>query len=198
MYLDWELSPDLIPGEGYYGAGSIVSAQTLSYQAPSIYRATLDLNNSNVAVSDPQNYSVVTFPSDGYSGWITFEGSFGLFPDVVSVTYSDETEVHACVTTENPYSSGSAAYLLGEISSHRIVCRTATGEGEGYYRITVDVAGQSDVSHDILVFPAVPLLHWISGCDSNGIATQNCETEGGTVLTLAGVNFFQSVVSLLS
>ena len=57
---------------------------------------------------------------------------------------------------------------------------------------TVDVAGQVDVSEDMLSYTLKPQVFAVAGCEDDEKSTRNCPTEGGAVLTLSGIGFEDS------
>ncbi len=67
-----------------------------------------------------------------------------------------------------------------------IACKTSDFSVGIGVKLTVDVAGQTVVSHDTLTFPALPVILRASGCNDSAIDNSNasCSTEGGQILTL--------------
>ena len=136
-------------------------------------------------------------PTGGESYWIAFAGqNFGLFPDLVTVEYSNENGTFPCVTFADPNVVNGPS---GSVTDTNIVCRTATAEPEGTYVITVTVGGQqSETGLDELMFPAVPIISTIEGCPTNrDQGTYDCPTLGGTQISIYGMNLQTGLVRVI-
>ena len=171
------------------------STAWLNYPPPSLTPNSLYLNSTSPPV-DNLTHSSVYIPRTGDSYFVTFSGNnFGRFPDVVSISYATDLNAvfYSCVTTPTTFSS-----IEGRITNTQITCRTATSEPVGTYFFLVDVAGQaSDLGVDELIFPSVPEVHQVSGCelqDANG--TYNCRTMGHELISISGTNLVSGMVGV--
>ena len=151
--------------------------------------------DANVTKVGNSNSSFVSIPSTGASIWITFEGYFGQYGHVASLTYSSGNGSYPCVTTPDPLVVNS---MTGSVTETQVVCRTATGEPEGEYVFTADMGGQlSDPGVDHLFFPSAPVVHSVSGCEDENDGTYNCDTSGGVTISISGSDFGSLAADLL-
>ena len=170
----------------------LLSESLLYYPGPTLTSGTLRLKASEVRLNS-DNTSYVNIPGSGQSEWITFDGSFGHFPDPIQLSYSDGVHTFACHVTADPTVVNGP---IGSIEPNRAVCRTSTAEPFGEYVFTVTLGTESGVGLDSLFFPAIPVVTRVRGCDddvdTNG--TYNCPTNGGETLTIDGRFFNPDMV----
>ena len=199
VQLQWTLASNWNPGASFSRTGYIASNETFRYPSPSLTLSSLRSNSSSLVLTSG-NLSYVNVPSDGKSYWVTFSGSnFGQFPDQVSVSYKNSSlsgTTFPCATSSDPTVVNGP---VGSVLPSSIVCRTATAEPSGEYFITVVVAGQTSMAGlDKLIFPTIPLISSVSGCEScadedEPTHTCNCRTSGGVNITITGSNFGQGM-----
>ena len=199
VWLPWELAAGITAGQGYPSSGLLLHSTLVSYPAPVLAATTLRLNESDsVTLSQNEEYSYAIVPGGGDSYWLAFSGeNFGFFPDLVRIDYSNENGTFVCVSSADPILVNGPS---GSINDTEIICRTATGELEGTYFLTVAVGGQvSETSLDQLIFPAVPFINSIEGCPTNrDQGTYDCPTLGGTLISIYGRNLQAGMVALFT
>jgi hypothetical protein len=191
IWMSWQLSDTVLLGEGETRRdGVIPSFQRFRYAEPVIdARSLRDFNQNETQLSLDTSYSFIQTPPDwnqGYFIWITFTGrNFGLFPSEVTVFYTNEfnTNPYPCIIAPE----------LGSVTNTEIVCRTNTSESLGVYQFIVDVGGQSSLpSADVLIFPYIPHIDRVSGCQDEGNKTIECPTQGRRFITLYGTSFLNA------
>jgi len=128
--------------------GAIVSKSFLNYSLPYVTPNTLKLNGSDIHTATDGTYSMILAPEEQLL--VTFRGSFGLFPDLITVLYTDSHgDYHSCYTNHE-----------GSVSATDITCLTAATEsGCGTYRFIVTIADiSSQLSEDVLLHGRLNLI----------------------------------------
>ena len=128
--------------------------------------------------------------------WITFEGKFGYFWNESTIFYRDkwnDTNIFECSI------GADLEGFVGSVTSTYVECRTDPNTPTGFYHFYVSVTGGavSLAGPDTFYLARPPEIKHVQGCsasESNENGTYQCPTQGGTELTVTGINFYEGMV----
>jgi len=153
---------------------------TLSYPVPRILSSSLRKSELTAGQSD---YTGLYSSGDVVFMTVEHVGDAST-ASLISVSYSSTVTnlTYACSNVILYPNSPSAG--LTSLS-----CLTAAGVGSGYQFVVTALNQASDPGTDTYNYVVPPVITRVQGCTDVGMATMDCPTSGGSILTLTGTAF---------